>query len=275
MSTWIVTGISNGLGKSIAQAAMDAGHYVHGCARNADAVASFNQSSQQNGKAVVLDVTDLEAVTAWVQGISDNGPIDVLVNNAGAGTAGSVEETHMEVVREIMEVNFFAVAHLTQLMLPVMRKQGAGRIIQISSHGGIKAFPGFGIYNASKFALEGYSEALAAEVAPLGIHVSLVEPGPFRTQFAGSSLQLSERSVDAYARTAHAFQDKLSGVHGQQEGDPDKAAAAILDLVNEPNPSLRLPLGTVPLKTIQMKLDSVAADLERNREVAAGAVFVE
>jgi len=169
--------------------------------------------------------------------------------------------------------NFFGTLKLTQAVLPFMRKEKAGHIVQISSHGGIKAFAGFGIYNASKFALEGFSEALAQEVAPLGIKVSIVEPGPFRTKFAGEGLGEATRVIDDYSETAGAFRNKLKSIDGKQEGYPVKASEAIINLVNSEKPTLRLPLGKVALMTIGMKLESVKNDLEINKTVAKNSVF--
>ena len=155
------------------------------------------------------------------------------------GFVGAIEETSMDEVRRVFEANVFGTLKLTQTVLPHMRKEKNGHIVQISSHGGIKAFAGFGIYNASKFALEGFSEALAQEVAPLGIKISIVEPGPFRTKFAGDGLGLAEQVIDDYSETAGAFRAKLKGVDGKQEGDPVKASKAIINLVNSENPSLK------------------------------------
>ena len=175
--------------------------------------------------------------------------------------------------RKVFEANFFGTLKLTQTILSHMRNEKNGHIIQISSHGGIKAFAGFGIYNASKFALEGFSEALSQEVEPLGIKVLIVEPGPFRTNFAGNRLGEAEKVIDDYSNTAGAFRTKLKGVDGKQEGHPVKASKAIIDLVYSENPTLRLPLGKVPLMTIGMILDSVKSDLENNREIAEQAVY--
>ena len=205
--------------------------------------------------------------------ISEFEKIDVLVNNPGIGFAGSVEETSLKEVKEVFDANFFGTLKITQSVLPFMRKAKSGHIVQISSHGGIKAFAGFGIYNASKFAVEGFSEALAQEVAPLGIKVTIVEPGPFRTKFAGNGLGLAKNEIDDYSETAGAFRTKLKSVDGKQEGDPMKASQAIIDLVNSENPTLRLPLGKVALMTIGMKLESVKSDLEVNRNVAENAVY--
>jgi NAD(P)-dependent dehydrogenase (short-subunit alcohol dehydrogenase family) len=162
---------------------------------------------------------------------------------------------------------------MTQCALPLFRQQRNGHIIQISSHGGLKAFPGFGIYNASKFAVEGFSEALAAEVAPMGIKVTLVEPGPFRTDFAGRSLQQAESVIDDYSATAGAFRQRMKQVDGKQEGDPIKAAAAIIDVTRLDQPPLRLPLGKIAIASLTAKLESVQKDLNAFREVAEGAVY--
>ncbi|TAI47939.1 oxidoreductase [Flagellimonas allohymeniacidonis] len=272
---WLITGISSGLGKALAERIMDSGDLVLGTFRKENQVNEFNKANQGRGHAYLLDVTDHLAIENVVVAIKNvYNKVDVLVNNAGIGFIGAIEESSMEEVRQVFEANFFGVLKLTQEILPLMREHKAGHIVQISSHGGLKAFGGFGIYNASKFALEGFSEALAQEVAPLGIKVSLVEPGPFRTQFAGSGLLEAKRTIPDYNETAGAFRAKLKGVDGKQEGDPAKAAEAILQLVNDETPSFRLPLGKTALLTIEMKLDSVRDDLERNRSIAENAVFI-
>ena len=246
------------------------GDYVIGTLRRSDQVDAFNQKYSGRAEAVLGDITDFERMEEIISTIHH---IDILVNNAGIGFVGAVEETSLEETRKVFEANFFAALWLTQLVLPKMRNQSSGHIIQISSHSGIKAFAGFGIYGASKFAVEGFSEALAQEVAPLGIKVTLVEPGPFRTQFASKGLPEAKRVIYEYAETAGAFRNTLKGVHGKQEGDPKKAAKVIVESVVQGNPSLRIPLGRIPLATIQMKLDSVASDLEANRHLAEQVVF--
>ncbi|MFS4494558.1 oxidoreductase [Maribacter sp. 2308TA10-17] len=274
-SIWFITGISSGLGKALAEAVMRTGDFVVGTFRTASQVEEFNHKNSNSGYAILLDITDEKNIEDTVQTtISKFGRIDVLVNNAGMGFVGAIEETSMEEVRTVFEANFFGTLKLTQAVLPFMRKEKNGHIIQISSHGGIKAFAGFGIYNASKFALEGFSEALAQEVAPIGIKVSIVEPGPFRTKFAGNGLGLAKNIIEDYSDTAGAFRAKLKGVDGKQEGNPIKAAKAIIDLANSDNPTLRLPLGKAALITIGLKLDSVKSDLEKNRRTAEEAVFV-
>lgn len=271
---WLITGISSGLGKALAEMVIESGDFVIGTFRKAQQVTKFNLSYSGKGFAYLLDIKDHRAIENMAQSIRrDFTGVDVLVNNAGVGFIGAVEESSMEEVRQVFEANFFGALKLTQEVLPMLREKSSGHIVQISSHGGLKAFAGFGIYNASKFALEGFSEALEQEVRPLGIRVSLVEPGPFRTKFAASGLQEAKKTIPDYAETAGAFRTKLKSVDGKQEGDPKKAAHAIVNLVNSNNPSIRLPLGRVALSTIAMKLDSVKNDLENNREIASNAVY--
>lgn len=271
---WLITGISSGLGKSLAESIIEKGDFVIGTFRKQSQVEEFNSRNIKNAEAILLDITNANNVEKSIKTIiSKYGKIDVLVNNAGMGFVGAIEETSLKEVRTVFEPNFFGTLKMTQTVLPYMRKEKNGHIIQISSHGGIKAFAGFGIYNASKFALEGFSEAMAQEVAPLGIKVSIVEPGPFRTNFAGNGLGQAENVIDDYSETAGAFRTKLKGVDGKQEGDPIKASKAIIDLVNSENPTLRMPLGKVALMTIGMKLDSVKSDLETNRKTAESVVY--
>jgi NAD(P)-dependent dehydrogenase (short-subunit alcohol dehydrogenase family) len=274
MKTWFITGISSGIGAALAETLIAKGHFVIGTFRQAQQSADFN--AQHGGKAfaLVLDLCDQNSILQAVETVKAQfGGIDVLVNNAGFGFAGAIEEASDAEVRQVFEANFFGTLQLTQAFLPLMRERGQGHIIQLSSHGGIKAFPGFGIYNASKFALEGMSEALAAELAPLGIKVTIVEPGPFRTGFAGKAFQEAAAQIEAYQATAGAFRERMKQVDGKQEGDPIKAAEAILLVVNSENPPLRLPLGKIALGTIGSKLDSVKKDLEDWRAVAEAAVF--
>ena len=271
---WLITGISSGLGKSLAAYVMDQGDFVIGTFRSQHQVDEFKAKHQGDGDAFLLDIKNGEEMHSMVRSIlSQYAKIDVLVNNAGVGFVGAVEETSMEEVRAVFEANFFGTLNLTNHILPSMRREGKGHIVQISSHGGVKAFAGFGIYNASKFALEGFSEALAQEVGPLGIGVTIVEPGPFRTNFAGNGLGIAANVIEDYEETAGAFKTKLLSVDGKQEGDPDKAAEAIFAHINGENSSLRLPLGKIPIATIGMKIESLQSDLSRNRAIAERAVF--
>ena len=271
---WFITGISSGLGKALAETVMANGDFAVGTFRKADQAADFNEKNEGKGLGLVMDVTQPENVRACFEVIQSRfGRIDVLVNNAGFGFAGAVEEASDEEIRQVMEANFFGALDVTRQALPMFRQKRSGHIFQISSHGGIKAFPGFGIYNAAKFALEGFSEALAGELAPLGIQLTIVEPGPFRTGFAANAFQEAAVKMDDYQTTAGAFRERMRSVDGKQEGDPAKAASAIYQVSTLGSPPLRLPLGKVPLATIQTKLDSVQKDLNDWRSVAEAAVF--
>lgn len=274
MKTWFITGISSGLGKALAKAVLANGDFVIGTFRKQQQVDDFNKTHKTNAFAILLDVTSVKSINQCVSTVLNQfQTIDVVVNNAGVGCIGAIEETSTEETRAIFEANFFGTLKITQAFLPQLRKQKSGHIVQISSHGGLKAFAGFGIYNASKFAVEGFTEALAQEVNPLGINVSLVEPGPFRTKFAGSSLQEAKTIIEDYNETAGAFRNKLKNVDGKQEGSPEKAAKAIIDLVYSENPTLRMPLGKIALMTIKMKLDSVASDLKTHEKTASKSVY--
>jgi short-subunit dehydrogenase len=272
---WLVTGISSGIGKALAEYILSTDDFMVGTFRKKDQVENFNLQNTGNGKAYLLDLANPDQIIKTAETIKEElGRVDILVNNAGTGFIGSIEETSAEEARMVMEINFFAPLVFTKAILPLMRQQKSGHIIQISSHGGVKAFGGFGLYNASKFALEGFSEALAQELAPLGIALTLVEPGPFRTHFANkNSLIEASQKIEDYENTAGAFRAMLKGVDGKQEGDPKKAAQIIYDLANNDNPPLRLPLGKVPLKTIQAKIDSLQSDLDQGAKIASSAVF--
>ncbi|TAE46801.1 MAG: SDR family NAD(P)-dependent oxidoreductase [Cytophagales bacterium] len=272
---WFVTGISSGLGKTLAESIIENGHFVIGTFRNQEQADAFNDLYKDLGYALTLDITKFDAIESAFQFIKEKfGKIDVLVNNAGFGFAGAIEETNQEEYRAIFETNFFGVLQLTQTFLPMLRQQKSGHIIQISSHGGFKAFAGFGIYNASKFALEGFSEALAQEVAPLGIKVTIVEPGPFRTNFAGQGFRLAQQIIEDYNDTAGLFRQRIKGVDGKQEGDPIKASKAIIDITRLDSPPLRLPLGKIAIISLTTKLESVQKDINNFKDIAENAVFL-
>lgn len=271
---WFITGISSGFGRELIRAVVRNGDFAIGTLRNQDQVDTFN--SNHVGKAIALkvDVTrpgDIHEAAKFIE--TNYSQLDVLVNNAGFGFAGAIEEASIPEVQRVFETNFYGTLLMTQSFLPLFRKNGRGHIIQISSHGGIKAFPGFGIYNASKFAVEGFSEALAAEINPLGIKVSIVEPGPFRTQFAGGAFQEAAKVIEDYKQTAGAFRERMKQVNGKQEGDPVKAAQAIINLAYSEHPPFRLPLGKIAIATITSKLESVQRDLEATKAIAENAVY--
>jgi short-subunit dehydrogenase len=271
---WFITGISSGLGKALAQTVIESGDFLIGTFRNQSQTDRFNVEHKDKALALTLDVTDFNEMEKVVKLVLDKfEKIDVLVNNAGYGLAGSVEETSTKEIRDIFEANFFAALKLTQLFLPSFRNQKSGHILQISSHGGFKASAGFGIYNASKFALEGFSEALAQEIEPLGIKVTIVEPGPFRTNFASNGFKLAAHIIADYNTTSGTFRERIKGINGKQEGDPNKAAKAIYDITKIENTPLRLPLGKIALLSLTSKLESVKTDLDNFKDLAASVVY--
>lgn len=225
--------------------------------------------------AVALDVTASEDVRRAVDQVHERfGRVDVLVNNAGHGQVGAVEETTEEELRAIFDVHVFGPAALTRMVLPGMRERGSGAIVQFSSMGGQFAFAGVSAYCATKFALEGFSEALAAEVAPFGIKVLIVEPGAFRTGFSGGALVQSKEMAE-YEGTVGSIRGMVTGIDGSQPGDPRKAARAILTALDSDETPLRLPLGADAVEGIRGKLDSVRAELDRWAEVARATSFEE
>jgi len=272
---WFITGASSGFGAELVKAIVESGDRVAATFRNAEQASSFSQQHEANGLGIVLDVTQTEKIsTALQQAIDKFGRIDVLVNNAGYGTIGAIEEFSLEEIREQMETNYFGAVAVTKAVLPIMRQQGSGHIVQISSQSGFRATAGFGIYNASKFALEGFSEALAQEVAPFGIKVTIVEPGPFRTQFLSTSLKMAQNKIDVYQQgpvgQMYQYQQKMDG---NQEGDPVKAAKAIVDYVHDGKENLRLPLGKVTIQSMRAKLAAVEKDIAANEAIALSTIF--
>jgi NAD(P)-dependent dehydrogenase (short-subunit alcohol dehydrogenase family) len=271
---WFITGISSGLGQALAEAVINEGHFVIGTFRQQLQADIFNNKYKEDALGIVLDITDGEKIEQTFDFVAKKfKKIDFLVNNAGFGFAGAIEETTEKEIREVFEANFFGTWQVTKSALPILRTQKSGHIIQISSHGGVKAFAGFGIYNASKFALEGMSEALAAEVAPLGIKLTIVEPGPFRTNFAGDAFRQAANVIADYQQTAGVFRERMSMVNGKQEGSPEKAADAIIKIAALENPPLRLPLGKIALVTIGSKIDSIKKDLDDWATLSATAVY--
>ena len=267
---WFLTGASSGFGAAFTKAIIEKGDKVAATFRKPEQASEFSQQYENNGIGLVMDVTSREQVEAAVQkAVAQYGTIDVLVNNAGYGTVGAIEEFSMEEIRQQMETNFFGAVAVTKEVLPTMREKGKGHIIQISSVAGFRALGGFGIYNASKFALEGFSEALAYEAAPFGIKVTIVEPGPFRTEFAGNSIKAAETKIEAYKEGPVGKMYKyIETTHGTQEGDPAKGAQAIIDFVYSDSKTLRLPLGKTAIDGIKAKLAAVQRDVTANEAIA-------
>jgi NAD(P)-dependent dehydrogenase (short-subunit alcohol dehydrogenase family) len=270
---WLITGTSSGFGRAIAQAALDAGDRIVATARRTEDLDDLVAYAPGRVTTFPLDITDIEAISTVVQDtVTWLGRIDVLVNNAGRGQVGAVEETTDTELRELFDVHVFGPAALTRAVLPRMRAQGSGSIVQISSFGGQVAWPGFGAYCATKFALEGLSEALAAEVAPHGITVLIVEPGAFRTRFSGSTLKES-KAMDAYAEIVGTTRRYIKDIDGVQAGDPAKAATVILAALESDNAPLRLPLGDDAVDGITAHLESIRAELDEWETPARSTAF--
>ncbi|MFJ4652048.1 SDR family NAD(P)-dependent oxidoreductase [Nocardia sp. NPDC088792] len=255
---WLITGANSGFGAAFTRAVLAAGDEVVAAVRRPESMAEIVAAHPDRVQVVTLDVRDAAAAERVVK---EAGRIDVLVNNAGYGIVGAIEETTDADLRDAMEVMFHGPLRLTRLVLPQLRERRAGAIVQVSSMGGFMSFAGVGVYSAAKGALELASEALAAEVNPLGIQVLIVEPGSFRTGFANPAALRMTGEIADYTATVGAIRDGLPGSDQQQEGDPDKAAAAVIAVVGQPNPPLRLALGADAVEAIRGKLATVAADL--------------
>jgi NAD(P)-dependent dehydrogenase (short-subunit alcohol dehydrogenase family) len=262
MSTWFITGSSTGLGRDLARAVLDAGHNAVVTARNPASVRDLAEAYPDAALAVALDVTDAARIAAAVrEGEERFGGIDVLVNNAGYGYRGAVEEGDEADVATLFATNVFGPVALIKAVLPGMRARRSGAIVNISSIGARICPPGSGYYAASKAALEGLSGSLRKELAPLGIAVVVVEPGGFRTDFAGRSLQQSATVIDDYAETAGKRRKEHDTAHGRQPGDPARAARAILAAVEADEPPALLMLGTDALTAIRTVIDAQLAEL--------------
>ncbi|MTD12932.1 SDR family NAD(P)-dependent oxidoreductase [Nakamurella sp. YIM 132087] len=269
---WMITGASSGFGRSIAEAALAAGDTVVAAVRRPDSMADLEQRYPGRVGVVALDVTDATRIPAAVQEVlAAHGRIDVLVNNAGRGLVGAVEETTDEELRGLMELHFFGPVALTRAVLPSMRARGSGAVVQMSSQGGRLSFPGVGGYSATKFALAGWSEALAGEVAGFGIRVLVVEPGAFRTSFNGPQALLVSAGMPEYDDQIAPVRDGLAGGDGQQPGDPDKAAAAILTALAAERTPLHLVVGSDAVAAVSASMDRTRAELDEWAGVGRGA----
>lgn len=259
--TWFITGVSGGLGRALALAALDAGDIVAGTVRKSADRDAF-KGLGPNAHGYVADVTDEVAVAAAVAGAEAlSAGIDILVNNAGYGLTGAVEETSLDEARAQFEANVFGPLAVLRSALPGMRARRSGHVINITSVSGLAAWSGTGIYCASKFALEGLGEALAQEVAPLGIKVTNVAPGGMRTDYAGRSLTRAAKVIDDYAETAHMAPKLLAQYAGQESGDPAKAAAAILKIAGAEDAPLHLLLGEDALHYAMRKMGQMTTEI--------------
>jgi NAD(P)-dependent dehydrogenase (short-subunit alcohol dehydrogenase family) len=271
---WFITGASRGIGALIAEAALADGNAVVAAGRKVAAIKERLGDSPAL-LAVALDVTDEAQAKAAVQAaVAKFGRIDVLINNAGFGLMGAVEESADKDVRRMYDTNVFGLLNVTRAVLPTMRAQRLGHVINISSIGGYRGAAGFGVYSSTKFAVEGITEALHDELKPLGIHATVIEPGYFRTDFLdASSLLVAPDVIDDYDETSGAVRRLAAKVNHAQPGDPKKLAAAIVKLVDAPHPPLRLPLGTDTLAAIAAKNAYVTQETEAWRELAASTDF--
>ncbi len=269
---WFITGCSTGFGRELAQHLLDHGYRTVVTARNPADLSKF--ADKEHALVIKLDVTDQSQINAAIKAAEDRfGRIDVLVNNAGIGYFAALEEGEEDQVRRMFDINVFGLGRMIRAALPGMRKNRRGFIVNISSIGGIRSLPGLGYYNATKFAVEGLSDALWQEVEPLGIKVMVVEPSGFRTDFAGRSANESQQHIDDYAATAGARRSLLRAHSGQQPGDPVRAVQAIVNAVESPNPPRHLLLGNAAYDIATAKLEELRNEYSAWEAVARGADF--
>ena len=271
---WLITGSSTGFGRSLTQAVLKHGDRVVATARKPEQLNDLVEQYPETAKAFRLDVTDPQNISEVVDfALKTFGQIDVLVNNAGYGAVGAIEEVSDEAIQRQFDTNVFGALKMMRAVLPLMRKQHSGHILNLSSVGGFVSFGATGIYCGTKFALEALSEALSKEVESLGIKVTIVEPGAFRTDFNGRSLAAPEQPIDDYAPITSPFLQWLQEMDGKQPGDPDKAAIAMIKVVESNNPPLRLALGADAVSMIEAKLESVKTELDAWRQVSLDTAY--
>ena len=271
---WFVTGCSTGFGRALATELLEQGYRVVVTARNTAQVADIVYGKEDRALTIQLDVTKQEEIDAAVQTVMDTwGRIDVLVNNAGIGYFGALEESDEAEVRKMFEINVFGLANMTKAVLPLMRAQRSGHILNISSIGGLTAYPALSFYHATKFAVDGMSESLSKEVAPLGIKVTIICPSGFRTDWAGRSANEAVNTIEDYASTAGTNRNTIRSYSGNQPGDPVRAAKAMIQVTETEHPPLRLLLGAAAVKGARRKLDELKKDYDAWEAVSVGADF--
>jgi NAD(P)-dependent dehydrogenase (short-subunit alcohol dehydrogenase family) len=271
--TWFITGASSGFGRAFAQHALAQGHNIVATARKISTLASIAATAPERVLALSLDVTrQSEADAAIEAAVARFGRIDVLINNAGYGLVGAFEETSDSELRALMDTNFFGAMNVTRAALPTLRAQKSGAIVNISSLGGQLSFAGFGAYSATKFAIEGVSEALAQELAPFGVQVLIAEPGQFRTNLTGPSMRHMP-VMEAYRDVVGATHEFAHNMNGTQEGDPSKAAAAIEAAIDAAHPPLRLQLGADAVEMVREHSATLLKDLAAWEVLARGTRF--
>ena len=271
---WFITGVSTGLGHTLTEAALNHGDYVVGTVRDERQIKAIVERAPGRALCVRMDVTHVSELEAAVKSaIEQFGQIDVLVNNSGHGMIGAIEEASDAEVRALFEVNVFGVLNVLRAALPHMRARHKGTIINMSSQGGMRSFPGSGHYCGSKHALEAFSESLSLELAPLGIKVLIVEPGAFRTDFAGRSMAIAKQYIPDYEASSGMRRATLKNVDGKQKGDPARAAEAIFQAVEAENAPLRLALGAEALRGMREKVSKAMADWSAWEAVSIGADY--
>lgn len=272
--TWIITGASSGLGLALAEAALEAGEQVVGTARRAERSGRLRDAYGDRFLAVAHDVRDTGGAAAVVEAALDRfGRVDVLVNNAGTGQVGTAEEISDEALRDMLAQHLLGPGAYVRAVLPHMRAAGSGAIVQMSSQGGRMSFPGVGSYSAAKFALEGWSEALAGEVAPFGIRVLIVEPSRFRTEFNSPGVLRTAPPGPLYQQVTGRIRADMADADGRQEGDPARAAAVIRRMLGEPGAPLRLPLGAEAVRNLTASYQRSLDNVRRWAQVSEAADF--
>jgi len=272
--TFLITGISSGLGRAFAEGALAAGHAVVGTVRQAEAAAAFEALAPGRAHARVLDVTDFDAIPEAVAGIErEVGPVDVLVNNAGYGHEGVMEESSLEDLRRQFDANVYGAVAMAKAVLPGMRARRSGHIVNVTSMGGFITMPGITYYCGSKFALEGISEALAKELRHLGIRVTALAPGQFRTDWAGRSMARTPRSIPDYDAVMDPIRLARRAKSGTQPGDPARAAQALLTLVAAEHPPVHLYLGEDALQLVADKMTALQAEITAWEGVSRSTSF--
>ncbi|UYZ63000.1 oxidoreductase [Hymenobacter weizhouensis] len=271
---WFITGVSTGFGKELAAYCLEHGDKVAATFRQQHQADEFTQQANGQGVGVVCDVTDEQQVQRAVQqAIEALGHLDVIVNNAGYGSLGSIEEVPAAEVQRQFDVNVFGPLHVLRAVLPHLRQRRSGHVLNITSIGGLKTFPGVGIYNASKFALEAIGESLAQQVGPLGIKVTNIEPSGFRTDWAGRSASYVDTQIEDYRATVGENLRGIQGYSGKQPGDPQRAARIMFDVVRQENPPLHLPLGKAAVKGAREKFTALLDELARAADLGDSADF--
>lgn len=271
---WFITGASSGFGLLLTKHLLSLGAQVVATARKTDVLVEMNDVYGPNLEIISVDVTSQKQVENAVKdALARFGRIDVLVNNAGYGTTGALEELTRDEYMPMFETNVFGLISMTQAVLPHMRERHSGHIVNLSSIGGLIGLPGWSMYNATKFAVEGLSEALAAEVEPLGIKVTLIEPGPFRTEFLGASGKKSKTPIADYQQTAGKTREYMDAQNGKQAGDPQKAVEAIVAAVEAPKPPKHLLLGRLAYDRFRAKMDNFRAEIDAWEDTTLGADY--